>query len=264
MDSPSLVEFRKLAQVILRNRFIPEPPPDRNFVSGDRKKPIVEQGVGLLGRLVAHGLEPGHHLLDVGCGIGRLSLAATQYLEENARYFGLDINLSGIAWCHENITRRYPNFEFAVINAANPHYGHPSEYGQEPATRALWPIPAGRTFDYACAFSLFTHLIWDETAHYLGEVARRLKPGGRFFTTWYLINDETASGVRKGSALLTFNLDAAGPTHFAGADHLNAIAQDESAVVDEAARHELKLIHRRLSGWHTGAEGQDNLVFERV
>ena len=41
--------------------------------------------------LIAQGMQPGHRLLDVGCGSLRLGSRAVEYLDAQ-RYFGSDLN----------------------------------------------------------------------------------------------------------------------------------------------------------------------------
>ncbi len=254
--------FELLVELIKRNKFIPIPPSERNYVS-HQQDDFIGQGIEQhLRPLVREGLRPPHSLLDIGCGIGRTALPMTQYLDGN--YFGLDVNLSGIAWCHENITTRYPNFEFAVINARNPHYKHRAEYGQESATQAPWPIPPNRRFDYACAFSLFTHLTWDETQHYLRAIASKLKRGGRFVSTWFLVDEAAREGIRAGQSLRDFNIDVPGPmyTFRDATNYFKAIAYDADAVRAAADEAGLAITKFTPGGWHVNQGGQDMLVMD--
>src|SRR5690348_9362847 len=94
-------EMAAFQNSLLRNRFIPVPALDRNFVSLDPANFLAE-GIDLVRLLIKAGLQPDHSVLDLGCGIGRLALPLTQYLSEQGYYRGIDINLSGIAWAHEN------------------------------------------------------------------------------------------------------------------------------------------------------------------
>ena len=53
-------------------------------------------------------LQPGDRILDVDCGLGPLAVALTGYLDSTARYEGIDVVSSGIAWCEQEITSRVP------------------------------------------------------------------------------------------------------------------------------------------------------------
>src|ERR1700694_451969 len=44
------------------------------------------------------GLEPGHRVLDVGCGIGRMAVPLTEYLEGRGSYEGFHVSREGGAW----------------------------------------------------------------------------------------------------------------------------------------------------------------------
>ena len=262
LDMP---EFERIAEAIRRNKFIPIPPADRNFVS-HKSDDFIGQGIGQLRTLVRHGLKPFHNVLEIGSGIGRLALPLSQYSDPTASYFGLDNNLSGVAWCHENITTRYPNFEFAVINAVNLHYKHRAEYGQENASQAHWPIPPRMRFGFACAFSLFTHLVTDEVQHYLEQVAKHLKPGGRFASTWFLIDDDTKAQIRAGRSHRPFHLDGPGPMHAfeSSPGYFKAIGYEVDAVHAMAERAGFKIVLDQRGGWRTTADDQDTLVMQKA
>ena len=45
--------------------------------------------------------------------------------------------------------------------------------------------PGGR--DVAFLTSVFTHMLPEDVEHYLDELARVLKPGGRTLITWFLL-----------------------------------------------------------------------------
>jgi SAM-dependent methyltransferase len=225
-------EYLDFRETVLRNRFIPIPPAERNFVTKNYQD-FLSDGVGLARALTLAGLQPNHSVLDLGCGLGRLALPLTQFLSNEGSYFGIDINLSGVAWCHENITIRYPNFQFAVINARNRNYRAPHEYGQEDLAHTWLPIPQERRFDVICAFSLFTHLKWEEVDWYFHKVSDRLANSGVFVGTFFLMSDDARLGIRNGKSLYDFDIDSEGPTYLLkGHDgYSRAISHDDRAVM---------------------------------
>src|SRR3954470_20703716 len=76
-----------LTRHVVRNRFIPEPPPELRFVGDGDFRAIGAEFLGLFARL--GGLRPGDAVIDIGCGIGRMALPLTQYLDPaSARYDG--------------------------------------------------------------------------------------------------------------------------------------------------------------------------------
>ena len=114
------------------------------------------------------GLKPDEQILDVGCGIGRKTIRLTQYLGDGGAYEGIDIVKSGIDWCSERISRRYPRFRFQQIDVYNGYY---NPGGRHKAAEYRFPYPDG-SFDLVVLGSVFTHMLTDDTAHYLSEMAR--------------------------------------------------------------------------------------------
>ena len=162
------------------------PPRSMMFVGsvGD----FESSGDVLVQRLIdVAGLTPESSVLDIGSGIGRLAVAMTRHLSPEGRYEGLDIVPSGVKWCSENIASRYPNFRFTLADVFNGEYNptgrvHPAEY--------RLPYPDA-TFDLVVLTSVFTHMLPAEKEHYVDEIARVLKPRGRCFATYLLLNPES-------------------------------------------------------------------------
>ena len=63
-------------------------------------------------------LKPYERMLDVGSGIGRKTFLLTDYLNDEGSYEGLDIVKTGIDWCTERITRKYPASNFSSLMSA--------------------------------------------------------------------------------------------------------------------------------------------------
>jgi SAM-dependent methyltransferase len=68
------------------------------------------------------------------------------------------------------------------VQVGNEHY---NRRGGREAAEFRFPYP-DQEFDFAVATSLFTHLESTDAAHYLREISRVLKPGGRALITWYI------------------------------------------------------------------------------
>ena len=149
------------------------------------------------------GLKPHHHVLDIGCGVGRMALQLTRYLDSQAGYDGFDINPLVIAWCRENITAHFPNFRFVHTALFNSLYNRDSLREAESA-----PFPyEDESFDFVFATSVFTHLLPSDFAHYIRETARVLKPGGISFLTFFLLNQDTSDLLTAGKSNLTFDFE---------------------------------------------------------
>ena len=124
-------------------------------------------------------MTPSDRVLDVGCGAGRLAGPLTGYLDPSGSYEGFDSSAERIEWCNENIAPHHPGFRFPSRDV------HNGQYNPEPRRRrASTPSRYGDgEFDVVVLTSVFTHMLPDDVAHYLDEIARVLKPGGRALIT---------------------------------------------------------------------------------
>lgn len=119
--------------------------------------------------LVDRGLEPQHHLLDVGCGALRGGWRFIEYLEPG-HYYGIDRR-----W---DLTEAGRDFELRPRGLVS----------KRPVLRELHHFEFDtlhRKFDYALAQSVFTHLTVNEIMRCLVQMDRALEPGGQFFATFY-------------------------------------------------------------------------------
>jgi ubiquinone/menaquinone biosynthesis C-methylase UbiE len=137
------------------------------------------------------GLQPTDRVLDIGCGVGRMAIPLTRYINSSGGYDGFDILPEMIDWCEANISSEHPNFRFHVAEvnssiSALQGKGEASEY------RFPWD---DATFDMAYAGSLFTHLTPEGTENYLRETARTLKAGGKLVATFNMYNKDTQDVV---------------------------------------------------------------------
>lgn len=133
------------------------------------------------------GLEPTHKVLDVGCGCGRTARALVDFLKSPGSYTGFDSQEPAIDWCRKYIRSDAADFRFEHMDVYNGFY-NPS--GAIQAHEFVFPYMHD-TFDFACLWSVFTHMLNFGTIRYLGEISRILKPGGTCFLTAFLINSES-------------------------------------------------------------------------
>ncbi len=127
-----------------------------------------------IGCLRAFGLRPEHHLLDIGCGPLQGGVAFLRYLGPGA-YVGVDVSEAAIAEARrlvakEGLAERRPELHVA------------SDFGRE----AL----GERRFDFIWASQILYHLDEVQLDALFAEVARRLRPGGRFLGDAKLAEDE--------------------------------------------------------------------------
>jgi SAM-dependent methyltransferase len=128
-----------------------------------------ELGQAQLDYLVGQGLQPSHYVLDVGCGPLRAGVHFIRYLEPG-HYAGID--------------KRGDNLERAR-KVELPRQGLEHKNPTLLVNGAFEFEKLGQTFDYAIAQSVFTHLPVNTITRCLVEMAKALRPGGRFYATIY-------------------------------------------------------------------------------
>lgn len=140
-------------------------------------------GAELAAVLAELGLRDGMSLIDIGCGSGRLAHALAARLQLD--YLGVDVTPEVLAYAR---ARCPPAYRFLL------------------RTDLRLPAPDAGT-DMVCAFSVFTHLLNEETYLYLEEAARVLRPGGLLVFSFLEFGDDgehwadferTARAVRAG------------------------------------------------------------------
>jgi SAM-dependent methyltransferase len=98
------------------------------------------------------GLKSTDHVLEIGCGVGRIALPLARYLGPAARYEGLDIVRVPVRWCQEHITPRYPAFRFVHADIYNSSY---NREGRIQARDYVFPY-SERAFDFVWGFRVLS------------------------------------------------------------------------------------------------------------
>jgi ubiquinone/menaquinone biosynthesis C-methylase UbiE len=111
--------------------------------------------------LLQYGLEKTNTVVDVGCGSGRLANQLRRYLD--GRYIGIDV-VEELFKHAESICER-PDWKF---------YKAPGLLIPEKDNYA----------DFICFFSVFTHLLHEESYRYLEEATRVIKPNGKIIVSF--------------------------------------------------------------------------------
>ncbi len=151
--------------------------------------------------LRAYGLEPHHTLVDVGCGSGRLAKALLPYLTQGT-LLGTDIVPELLEYARQGCP---PHWQFSVVTD-------------------IWIPFDENCADFACFFSVFTHLLHEESFCYLLEAQRVVKPGGRIVFSFleyehnWDIFQSTYATIRGGGSNVHLNT-------FIGRDAIEAWAQ---------------------------------------
>ncbi len=263
MNSPALVtdttdlvplalngdRIAELQKQIGRNRFLPVPPQEDNFVGdGD----YLSIGAEFLGYFIElGGLKENERVLDIGCGIGRMAVPLTQYLDTDAgHYIGIDPAATGIQWCVRNIGSVYPNFRFMHLDIANALY-NPKGYIQ--GTEIALPFAKG-SFDFAIMTSVVTHLPENEIAPYFREISRVMELGGRLFLSAFVIAPNAAP---QGTPRVVFHRAGKGPAWYANAQApMAAVAFDDGFLDDALQEAGFEIGLKQLGHWRgqTGAK----------
>jgi ubiquinone/menaquinone biosynthesis C-methylase UbiE len=113
-------------------------------------RPLLEQA----------GLQPGHRVLDIGCGTGTLALLISR-LHPNVEVTGLDPDPKALARARRKAQRAAVSIQFDVGFSEKLPYG-------------------SRSFDRVFSTFMFHHLGADQKEATLREVRRVLSPGGSF------------------------------------------------------------------------------------
>lgn len=132
-------------------------------------------------------LYPNDQILDVGCGLGRVALPLSRLLDQRGSYDGFDTSREYIEWCTRNLPLDLTRFRFRHFDIQSSHY---NESGAIAAEAFPFPWPDD-SFSLAIAVSLFTHLSAAAATNYLHEMARTLKPNGRLFASFFVLDEQS-------------------------------------------------------------------------
>ena len=237
------------------------PPPEMLFDGSNTAESFKRTGQGFTRvTLIARGrLQPNERVLDLGSGNGQKARVLAYYLNKEGSYEGLDIVKSGVEWCQQRYAI-FPNFRFQHADVYSSHYNASATTLD---TQYRLPFPDG-DFDVVFLSSVFTHMLPDGVAHYIGEISRVLKPGGRCVATFFLLNRDSLARIIGGTSSLNFVyvigsyrvLDPKNPSQ--------AVALPEEWVREQFAAAGLRVAEATYGTWAGGKEllgaYQDTLI----
>lgn len=204
-------------------------------------------------------LKPSDRVLDVGCGVGRMALPLAQYLDAAGSYEGFDIVAASVAWCQERITARYPRFRFQHADVRNLTY---NPGGQLEASTFTFPYPDGE-FDFAFLTSVFTHMLPADVEHYVAELARVLKPGGRCLLSVLLTDPVHQRNLDKGQSAVPLPHDHGFYRTMLADRPEEAVAYDPAYLCELLARNGL-VVQEPLHFGNWSGSRPDELVGQDV
>ncbi|WP_157014904.1 class I SAM-dependent methyltransferase [Mesorhizobium xinjiangense] len=211
------------------------------------------------------GVRPDSDILDMGCGLGRVAAPFTTYLTSGS-YTGVDVVKSSIDWCAERYSG-LPNFRFIHADLYSEFYNPKATVSAE---NYRFPFEDG-SFDVVWSSSLFTHMLFDAVDNYLGEMSRVLKPGGRIWNS-YLLLDEISEPLVHGRP----RSDGRRMEHEVKGGRVGWKDKPEWVVglrldgINELHRkHGLEIVETQLSNWSGGREdvpykGQDVIIARKA
>lgn len=238
------------------------PPRALHYVGGGDFKTIGRTFVDHFVRIC--GLTPDETVLDIGCGTGRMAVPLLDHLDKTGRYIGFDISKKAIAWCRKHISPNNPRFSFFFADICNKEY---NPRGSVSATEYVFPCD-DRSVDFAFATSVFTHMREVEVRHYLSEIRRVLKPAGRAWLNFFIVDQTTARLTAAGKAALNFNVELAGCYTIDSRTPERAIAFSESRIqilLQEAGLTlSAPVYHGAWSGRPDALESQDIVIVRKT
>jgi SAM-dependent methyltransferase len=182
-------------------------PPSRLMVpqyGSRRRESFEERGAFMAERIIRLcSLAPQGRFLDVGCGAGRVAIALAPHLSQGGRYDGLDVDRKSIAWATRNLSSRHPCLHFHFADAQNAQY---NPAGRASCRDYRFPFEDG-AFDAVYLYSVFTHMRPEDLKRYFSEIARVLKPGGKMYATYFLLDDTISSRLEDAKLAFNFQYD---------------------------------------------------------
>ena len=254
---------RRLLRGMTRRIGLGEPAdPALSDLSGDGDWKAAGDAIVLWAQALC-GVPRDAQVLDIGCGPGRMAEGLLGYLSDDGRYTGFDVSQAAIT----HAETRLGSDARARFHHADIHNLEYNPRGETEASAYEFPVP-DESLDFAFATSVFTHMHTKDVAHYIGEIARTLKPGGCALVTVFLMDSESRVAMAAGRARYRFDkrIDAQSASIDARTPE-RAMAFEDGFILDQLQTHSLTIegdIHRGTWRGHDNAMAfQDMLVVRK-
>ena len=177
-------------------------------------------------------LKPNHKVLDIGCGVGRMAVPLTKYLDQKGSYAGMDISPTAIRWCNRNISSKFPQFQFYHSDIFSNLY---NRGGKVDPNSYSFPFK-NESFDFVFLTSVFTHMFPSDIDHYLKEIRRVLTKEARFLFTFFVLNEESLSLIQEDRSSIPFQKNGNYYTRYRN-NPLWAIGYEEKEIREMLAQN---------------------------
>lgn len=191
------------------------------------------------------GLKPDEHVLDVGCGLGRIAGPLARYLNENGSYEGFDIVAKMVSWDKKTFEPKFPNFHFQLADVYDKEYNPKGKYK---ASEYKFPFE-NQSFDFVFLTSVFTHMLMEDVERYFAEIARVLKPGGRCLISCFLLNKASLEQIGTKDAYLNFQYEIDGYRTINKEIPEAAVAYKEETMRELCRKNKLNIVEPINYGW---------------
>lgn len=137
-------------------------------------------GQSIWGQLFARGLASGSsRVVEIGSGCGRIAMPIRRNPLFSGTYLGIDVDHEMVEWCQQHLGNEQFTFSFADM--------YNQLYNPGGSTEPYVVPRRDSSQDLVMSFSLYTHLLESDVAHYTREAARVLAPGGRMAMSVFCI-----------------------------------------------------------------------------
>lgn len=224
-----------------------------DWVGGSDPEAVGNACRGILARYIT--MDANSHLLDFGCGIGRVLLSVLNHTPSIGHVTGFDIMPQVISFCDTHIATTFAQTSFELIQGSNDHYDQfvaaAGAMGAKSPARLQTEFAS--TFSGAYAFSVFTHVEMADFRSLLKLVGELLQPGGEFLFTSFLLTPYSRQAIEQRSGLFPFGetaFEAEGSVFIGNVpDRLGFIAFDMALVEQMVFDAGLVITHVEHGAW---------------